>query len=282
MSIRIRLSKLSEGIADRITGIAEGRVAPAEVRQASTVMILRDGPEVLMMKRPAAMSFAAGAYVFPGGRVDTADADPSIGWQGPSPSEFAEKLGAPGEDVARGLVCAAIRETFEEAGLLLAGPPDGPVTVPSGDGWEADRAELIAGTRPFGDLLARRGLVLRADLLVPWARWITPEAEPKRYDTRFFVTRLPAGQEATGHAAEADRLAWVNPADGLQSARNHEMFLMPPTATTLNEFARLGDVSAILGQERSIAPIQPRIVAEDGQPWLEIPPEADFPDGVPR
>lgn len=282
MSIRIRLSKLSEGIADRVTGIAEGRVAPAEVRQASTVMILRDGPEVLMMKRPAAMSFAAGAYVFPGGRVDTADSDPSIGWQGPSPSEFAEKLGAPGEDVARGLVCAAIRETFEEAGLLLAGPPDGPVTVPSGDGWEADRAELIAGTRPFGDLLARRGLVLRADLLVPWARWITPEAEPKRYDTRFFVTRLPAGQEATGHAAEADRLAWVNPADGLQSARNHEMFLMPPTATTLNEFARLGDVSAILGQERSIAPIQPRIVAEDGQPWLEIPPEADFPDGVPR
>ncbi|MCL2582774.1 MAG: NUDIX hydrolase [Streptosporangiales bacterium] len=282
MSTRIPLNKLKDGIADRVAGIAEGRIAPAEVRQASTVMILRDGPEVLMMKRPAAMSFAAGAYVFPGGRVDPADADPSIGWHGPAPSAFAARLGAPDEDVARALVCAAIRETFEEAGLLLAGAPDGPVTVPSGEAWEADRAELIAGTTTFGELLARRGLALRADLLVPWARWITPEAEPKRYDTRFFVTRLPAGQEATGHAAEADRLAWVNPADGLRAARDHEMFLMPPTATTLNEFARLGDVGAILGEERSIVPIQPRIVAEDGQPWLEIPPEADFPDGVPR
>lgn len=282
MSIRIPLNKLSDGLAQRAADIASGTLAPAEVRQASTVMILREGPEVLMMKRPAAMSFAAGAYVFPGGRVDVADADPSIGWHGPSPAEFAEKLGAPSEDVARALVCAAIRETFEEAGLLLAGPPDGPVPVPAGPDWEADRAELTAGTRPFGDLLARRGLVLRADLLMPWARWITPEAEPKRYDTRFFVTTLPAGQEATGHAAESDRLAWINPAEGLLAARNHEMFLMPPTATTLNEFARLGDVSAILGQERSIAPIQPRIVSEDGQPWLEIPPEADFPDGVPR
>lgn len=282
MSIRIPLNKLSDGIADRVTGIAEGRIPPAEVRQASTVMIIRDGPEVLMMKRPAAMSFAAGAYVFPGGRVDDADADATIGWQGPSPEEFARKLGAPDEGVARALVCAAVRETFEETGLLLAGPPDGPVTVPSGEGWEADRAELTGGSVTFGELLARRGLVLRADLLVPWARWVTPEAEPKRYDTRFFVASLPAGQEATGNAAEADRLAWVNPADGLRSARNHEMFLMPPTATTLNEFARLGDVSAILGQERSIASVQPRIVVQDGQPWLEIPPEADFPDGVPR
>lgn len=282
MTTRIRLSKLSNGIAQRVTDIESGKLEPAEVRQASTVMILRDGPEVLMMKRPAAMSFAAGAYVFPGGRVDAADADSSIGWHGPAPSEFAAKLGAPDEDVARALVCAAIRETFEEAGLLLAGPEDGPVATASGEDWEADRAELTSGTVSFGDLLARRGLVLRADLLVPWARWITPEAEPKRYDTRFFVTRLPDGQEATGHAAEADRLAWVNPAEGLEAARNHEMFLMPPTATTLNEFARLSDMATILGQNRTITPIQPRIVAEDGEPWLEIPPEADFPDGVPR
>src|SRR6202044_4247471 len=133
------------------------------------------GVEVLMLRRVAAMKFAPGAYVFPGGAVDPADFGPAVGWYGPDPAEFGARLGASAE-MARALVCAAVRETFEEAGVLLAGAPDGgPLADPSGppDGsgpsWEADRAALVAGAVTLAELLARRGLVLRADLLVPGA-----------------------------------------------------------------------------------------------------------------
>src|SRR5262249_32344652 len=114
--------------------------------------------------------------------------------------------------------CAAVRETFEEAGILLAGIPDEELVVPEGPDWDADRAALTAGELSLAELLARRGLVLRADLLTPWARWITPLAEPRRFDTRFFAAALPAGQTVVGHAAEADQIAWLRPADGLAAA----------------------------------------------------------------
>jgi 8-oxo-dGTP pyrophosphatase MutT (NUDIX family) len=229
-----------------------------------------------MMERPAAMSFAAGAYVFPGGRVDAVDADPATGWHGPSPAEFGVVLGA-SPDVARALVCAAVRETFEEAGVLLAGTPES-VAVPSGPDWEADRTALTSGSATLGDLLARRGLVLRADLLIPWARWITPAAEPKRFDARFFTALLPSGQEAVRHEAEAERIVWLRPEDAIESARAGSMMLLPPTATTLNEFAALGDVAAILRQRRTITPIQPRItVLDGGQAWVEIPGDVPYP-----
>ena len=190
-----------------------------------------------MLRRVAAMKFAPGAYVFPGGSVDPADYDAPVGWHGPDPAEFGARLGASAE-MARALVCAAVRETFEEAGVLLAGAPDGgPVADPSGPSWEADRAALVAGDVTLAELLSRRGLVLRADLLVPWARWITPEGEPRRFDARFFAAALPAGQVATGHAAESDRIAWLRPADAIESARAGQISMLPPTATTLHDFA---------------------------------------------
>jgi 8-oxo-dGTP pyrophosphatase MutT (NUDIX family) len=237
-------------------------------------------PEILMMKRPGTMNFAAGAYVFPGGRVDEADADLRISWHGPSPEDFGDKLGA-APDEARALVVAAVRETYEESGVLLAGKPDGSTVIPSGPEWDADRAAIRAGELSFPALLAKHGLVILADRIVPWARWITPAVEPRRYDTRFFAAVVPPGQTVDGHLAEADKIAWVAPDDALGAARAGEIMLLPPTATTLNEFAVVtDDLAGFLEQHREITPIQPDILVEDGQAWLVVPEEAEYPHGV--
>lgn len=229
-----------------------------------------------MLRRPAAMAFAPGAYVFPGGSVDAADGDPRIGWAGPGPEEFGRSLGtSPGQ--ARALVCAAVRETFEESGVLLAGRPDGTL---AGHGETSslaeDREALSASRVTFAEVLARRGLVIRADLLTPWARWITPAAEPRRFDTHFFAAALPPGQRAGGEHAEADRVAWLRPVAAIDAAKAGEMLLLPPTASTLNEFAARG-VAEILASRRAIVPIEPRLVVEDGAVWLLIPDETSYP-----
>jgi len=292
--VRIRLDRFGHKLVQRLADLEAGRIAPATPRDAATVVLLRPagagaGVEVLMLRRVAAMKFAPGAYVFPGGSVDPADHEAAVGWHGPDPAEFGARLGASAE-MARALVCAAVRETFEEAGVLLAGAPGGgPVANPSGppDGsgpsWEADRAALVAGDVTLADLLSRRGLVLRADPLVPWARWITPEGEPRRFDARFFAAALPAGQLATGHAAESDHIAWLRPGDAIESARAGQISMLPPTATTLHDFAVAGAVdgadavAGILGRRPVIEPVVPRLVLEDGQAWLYVPDEVGYP-----
>lgn len=285
--MRIRLDWFDERLAKRIADIAAGQLAPAATRNAATVMIVRPaegrageggaaGVEVLMLKRPAAMKFAPGAYVFPGGSVDLADGEAEIGWHGPSADDFGQRLGATPE-LARALVCAAVRETFEEAGLLLAGTPDGELAVPDGPGWAEDRAALTAGQVTLAQLLDRRGLVLRADLLTPWARWITPEAEPRRFDARFFAAALPPGQQAAGHAAESDQTDWLRPAEALAAARNGEISLLPPTATTLAEFAEATGIGDILSRERSVTPIRPALINDGGHAWLEVPDDVGYP-----
>jgi 8-oxo-dGTP pyrophosphatase MutT (NUDIX family) len=280
--VKVQLNWFDERMAERITAIAAGRLIPPVPRDAATVMVLRPAPdeptaavEVLMLRRPAAMAFAPGAYVFPGGSVDAADGDPGIGWAGPDPAEFGERLGCPAQE-ARALVCAAVRETFEESGVLFAGGPDGSPVVPDAS-LDQDRAALAAGSVTFAEVLSRRGLVLLAGLLTPWARWVTPEAEPRRFDARFFAAALPPGQRAVGHRAEADRTAWLRPAAAIEAARTGSMMLLPPTVTTLHEFAALGGAAEILGSRRAIAPIMPRLVVEDGEAWLLIPGEADYP-----
>jgi 8-oxo-dGTP pyrophosphatase MutT (NUDIX family) len=286
--VRIRLDRFGQKLAQRLADLEAGRIAPATPRDAATVMLLRPagagaGVEVLMLRRVAAMKFAPGAYVFPGGSVDPADYEAAVSWHGPDPAEFGARLGASAE-MARALVCAAVRETFEEAGVLIAGAPNGgPVADPSGPSWEADRAALVAGAVTLAELLSRRGLVLRADLLVPWARWITPEGEPRRFDARFFAAALPAGQLATGHAAESDHIAWLRPGDAIESARAGQISMLPPTATTLHDFADAGAVdggdavAGILSRRPVIEPVVPRLVLEDGQAWLYVPDEVGYP-----
>jgi 8-oxo-dGTP pyrophosphatase MutT (NUDIX family) len=282
--VRIQLPA-SERFAQRLADIEAGRLEPAAPRDAATVMVLRPagalGVEVLMLRRTAAMKFAPGAYVFPGGSVDPADSAADIGWHGPEPAEFGAQLGASAE-LARALVCAAVRETFEESGVLLAGPAGGgSLASPSGPSWAADRLALAAGTMPLASLLGKHRVVVRADQLVPWSRWITPAGESRRFDARFFVAALPPGQRATEHAAEADKTAWLRPTEALDAARAGEISLLPPTATTLHDFAvaeAAGETLAdILATRRAITPIQPRLLLDEGTVWLEVPDGIGYP-----
>ncbi|KLJ03936.1 NUDIX hydrolase [Streptomyces albidoflavus] len=221
----------------RIRALASGELTPATPRRAATVMLLRDEPggtglRVHMLRRRASMAFAGGAYAYPGGGVDPRDEGP-VRWAGPSLESWGERLGvSPAE--AQAVVCAAVRETFEEAGVLLAGPgPDSVVADTTGDQWAADRAALEAHELSFADFLDRRGLVLRSDLLAAWARWITPEFEPRRYDTWFFAAVLPAGQVTVETSGEADRTEWARPADAAARYDRGELLMMPPTIATL-------------------------------------------------
>ena len=284
--MRIQLnsaSGLGDRLAQRVADMVAGRTVPAAPRNAATVMLLRpcppDGVEVLMLRRTAAMKFAPGAYVFPGGSVDEADFSAEIGWHGPSPADFGTWLDCSAE-FARALVCAAVRETFEESGVLLAGASHDDLVRDSA-ALAADRHALLAGSASLTEVLARRGLVLRTDLLTPWARWITPEASPRRFDTWFFAAALPPGQDATaapeGHVdpGESESGAWLRPASALEAARAGQMTLLPPTAVTLGELAGHPDVSAILARRQVITPRLPKLIVEDGRVRLVLPQPGD-------
>jgi 8-oxo-dGTP pyrophosphatase MutT (NUDIX family) len=284
-------------LAERARDLSDGRLTPAVPRDAATVILLRQGAgpgtgvEAFLLRRTAELDFAPGACVFPGGSVDERDADPGIGWAGPAPEDFAAQLDVP-QERARALVCAAIRETFEESGVLLAGPAGsagdgaglaGAGLVSNSAALAADRHALLTGVATLGEVLGRRGLVLRTDLLTPWARWITPEVSPRRFDTWFFAAALPAGQTATaapeGHAdpGESESGTWLRPGAALDAAEAGEITLLPPTAVTLRELAAHQDVDGILGRRMTITPRLPRVVVENGKMRLSMPPLGEEP-----
>jgi len=243
---------------------------PGEVavpRHSATVVLLRDSPggvEVYLLRRVATMAFAAGMHVFPGGSVDPRDGEQETAWVGPIPADWAASLRCD-EPLARALVCAAVRETFEESGVLLAGPsPEEVVTDTTGPDWERDRAALLDRSLSMAGMLATRGFVLRSDLLRAWAHWITPEFEPRRFDTRFFVAALPAGQLARDVSGEADHAAWIPVRDAVAAHEAGTMAMLPPTIEGLRDVARHSDVDAVLATSRELRPLLPRLVDEAG------------------
>jgi 8-oxo-dGTP pyrophosphatase MutT (NUDIX family) len=271
--------RLPGELAGPARDILAGHQAPATPRDAATVMLLRSRPaglEVYMLRRQSTMAFAPGAYVFPGGSVDSRDADEQVAWAGPDAAEWGRIFDAP-PSLARALVCAAVRETYEESGVLLAGESAGSVVADTtSDEWEADRHALLDRSVSLAELLGRRGLVLRADLLRPWSRWITPVVEPRRFDTRFFAAALPAGQRTRDVGGEAAEVAWVRPAAALQAGKSGEIMLFPPTAVTLSELADCGTVDTALAGPRQVAPIIPEVQLREGAVWLTVPGLASY------
>lgn len=267
--------KLPDSFRDQVEAIRDGRAEPPPARHAATVVVLRDhdrhGLQAFMLRRVRSMAFAPGAYVFPGGSVDPRDGEAEPAWSGPPPAEWGKAFKAD-ETLARELVCAAVRETFEETLVLLAGPTGETVVDDTrGDDWEADRQALLDRSQSFGEFLARRGLVLRADLLRPWAHWITPKIEPKRYDTRFFVAAMPRGQRARDVSTEADQVAWVRPAEAAERAAKGEWMMLPPTIATLAELAAFDTVADVLAARREIVVHEPVAEIVDGEAYLVLP-----------
>jgi len=276
MRIPIPPVRLPDHLVEVAREYAEGRREPAEPRNAATVILLRpsaDGPAVYYLRRQVSMEFAGGMCVYPGGGVDPRDFDAAVAWAGPSPAEWAVRLGCD-EEMARALVCAAVRETFEESGVLLAGPHEDEVVADTtGADWEADRVALESRELAMTDFLTRRGLVLRTDLLGVWAAWLTPVFEPKRYRTWFFVALLPEGQRTRDVSSESSEVTWLPARDAVAGADHGEMLMMPPTYFTSLDLTRYADPAAVVAaaHERTVEMHTPGLEALDDGWTLSIP-----------
>lgn len=246
---------------------------PMTPRPAATVMLLRDtdhGLAVFLLQRHRNMEFAPNTTVFPGGGVDDRDRDADIGWAGPQPAWWARRLGV-SEDLALALVCTAARETFEECGVLLAGPDDRNI-VADATAYHGARQALASSDLAFGEFLRQENLVLRADLLQPWANWVTPATgHTRRYDTYFFVAALPEGQHADGETSEAVDARWATPAEAIADFAAGRRFLLPPTWTQLDSLAKsTGTVADVLATERQIVPMHTEVLGTEGNWSLQF------------
>lgn len=246
---------LPPGFAERLD---DPPVAAAVPRPASTAALLRDGPdgpEVLLLQRHRRSGFVPGAYVFPGGRVDAADADPRL-------VAFCDGLGPEPEPA---YWTAAVREVFEETGVLLATDADGQSILgaaASAPRLAEAREALLAERATLLDVLESHGLRLDARDVVYCAHWITPEAEPRRYDTRFFLARLPDGAEASADAREMSDAVWHTPERALELFHAGRLPMVFPTVATLESLCGFASVEEILDsfRRRRVRPILPRLV----------------------
>jgi 8-oxo-dGTP pyrophosphatase MutT (NUDIX family) len=246
------------------------------MHSAATVLLLREVEgelEVLMMCRGAGLSFMAGMWVFPGGRVDASDASAAIRariapdgrstWPGRLRTPQGEALA---DDAALALHVAACRETFEESGVLLAYDRAGkPCSGERMARLQERREAVAADAAAFVTLLEQEDLYLDLAPLVYWSHWITPSLEPKRFDTRFFAVAVPPGQAASADRSELTEHAWVKPARVHEALERREIRVVPPTLLTLEDLAEShathGSLAAMLGaeQNRPTPPVMPRI-----------------------
>ncbi len=244
------------------------------VRDAATVVLLRDGVEgieVWLLTRVTQMVFAGGMTVFPGGRVDAADAD--LPMRGADVDSLAARFGS---DVptAHALLGAAVRETFEETGVLL--------TVPAAD-LSGSREDVEAGRVSFGELLREHGLAVDGSALRPWSRWITPAGEVRRYDTRFFVGVLPDGAAADDVTSESSAASWVGVDAALEMGQRGERKILPPTMMTLASLLPFETAAEALDSSasRTLEPVRPDVhIAEDGTVSVRTPDGQTF--AIPR
>ena len=243
----------------------------AEAVPASTIVLMRDsarGPEVLMVVRHHQIDFASGALVFPGGKIDPQDMAPAV---------LAHVDGTHGPDIA--LRVGAIREAYEESGILLANTADGHVAGAALlASLEAQRKQVHEGSLPFERLLSETNLRLRCDELVHFAHWITPTMMPKRFDTHFYIARVPPDQIAAHDGRESVDAVWVTPADAIADAKTGKRTIIFPTLRNLEKLLPFASVHDAIEQTRAsnIVPVLPWTEQRADGRYLCIPPEAGY------
>ena len=269
------------------------------LRDAATVMLIRDARdeegrpavEVCMLRRNLASEFVAGAYVFPGGSVDPADRGDAADelCRGRSDAEASELLGVDSGGLA--FWVAALRECFEEAGVLLAKPLDaaeGTSMLDTSDPderarFEAYRLEINEGRTGLLDVCRAEGLVLPVDTVHYVSHWITPELAPRRFDTRVFVTAAPSGQVAHHDNGETIATIWVRPADALARFEAGEIELLPPTIENLENLAIHDSTEAVMTWARDVVDVQtilPVVLIEDGRLLVLRPGDEGYPQAL--
>ena len=250
---------------------------------AATVVLLRDraggGFDLLLLQRHRASKFAAGDYVFAGGKVEVGDNPPDAArWcAGLEPDAAAAVLGVDAQ-TAIAFWIGAIRETFEETGVLLAydraGRPARVDGAPFAEYRRACQVENVA----FWGMVRSEALTLATDRLVYLAHWITPEESPLRFDTRFFAAEMPGGQEVIGDGHEIIDARWVTPAEALEAAKRGEISLRNPTVRNIELFLGAGSVAQALERlhGRTIPTIRPRVVTKDGARRVLMPGDPGY------
>jgi 8-oxo-dGTP pyrophosphatase MutT (NUDIX family) len=250
-------------------------VAP---RPASTILLLRDGAageiEVFMMVRHYEIDFNSGALVFPGGSVDASDKE-IIG----RPELYSGGEGLDAADLSFRI--AAVRETFEESGILLARPQGSIVLVDARRAAEIEashRAALCEGKIKFPAVLADNNLSLALDQLVPYAHWITPEGMPKRFDTWFFLASAPPAQLGAHDGKESTDSIWVSPREALEGGESGRFKLPFPTTRNLIRLGKQSNVKAALDdmKDKPIVAVTPVMTKLNGGRQLRIPKEAGY------
>lgn len=249
---------------------------PVPALPSATILLLRDGArglEVFMVQRHHEIDFATGAMVFPGGKVDPGDLDPAL-------AARCDGLPQAGQE-ERALRIAAIRETFEEAGVLLARPQGGDALV-SGARLGALRRRwrdaLIEGRADMARLVTEERLRLACDLLIPFAHWITPAFMPKRFDTWFFLVSAPQDQLAVHDGGESVDSVWIRPDDAVVEAEAGRRTIIFPTLMNVKKLGRSGSVAAALDAagSRPVVTVFPRVEKRDGELRMILPAEADY------
>src|SRR5262245_48802186 len=248
---------------------------------ASTVVLLRgEHPfEVFLVRRNDSIAFLGGAHVFPGGRVDPSDhSDDFTGGvrlQAAADVAITARMPDVPAEVAIAHHVAAVRELFEEAGVLLARS----LTAASVERLTADRRDLLAARITFADIVRRERLQLALDELAYFAHWVTPEIEIRRFDTRFFIARAPEGQTPIHDAGETTHSEWTEPARAIESSRAGVISLPPPTWTTLEMLSKFDSIDAVFdwARRKPIPRVQPRFEKRGDQTLLFYPGDPMYP-----
>ncbi len=267
---------------------------PVDPVDAVTVILVRDAPhagaatiagagplEVLLLERHGASAFAPGALVFPGGKLDATDAalpDVRVRWT--TPQAWAPRLGLREPTEARAMLVAAVRETFEEAGVLLARHADGASLAERGvpaEGLAELRQRMAArdGAHDWAGWLAEHDLVLDLDALAMWSWWVTPKGLHRRFDTRFLIAALPSGQVASHDAVETTAMRWTTPSDALAAHAAGVLHVIYPTRCTLAQLATHATAADAVRAARDgrvdLRRIEPTVVHIDGTPMVQHP-----------